>query len=98
MLAALEQVADTLRALQHDADSVLAQRAAVDAGQRALDLIQTNYQSGIATYLQVIVADEQYLQARLGYIQATAQRLQDTVALYAAVGGGWWRDGVSHAP
>jgi NodT family efflux transporter outer membrane factor (OMF) lipoprotein len=97
VLAALEQVADVLRALQHDADAVVAQHAAVDAGKRALDLIQANYQSGIATYLQVIIADEQYLQARLGYIQASAQRLQDTVALYAALGGGWWRDGVSRA-
>ena len=41
--------------------------------------------------LAVILANEQYLQARLGYTQTIAQRLQDTVALYAALGGGWWR-------
>ncbi len=64
-------------------------------------LIQANYVAGIATYLQVLVADGQYLQAKLGYVQAVAQRLQDTVALYVALGGGWWnapaasREGVS---
>ena len=52
-------------------------------------LIQANYQAGIATYLQVLVADGQYLQAKIGYVQAVAQRLQDTVALYVALGGGW---------
>ena len=34
------------------------------------------------------VADGQYHQARIAWLQAIAQRLQDTVALYAALGGG----------
>jgi len=37
-----------------------------------------------------LIADEQYHQATLAYVQAQAQRLQDTVALYVALGGGWW--------
>jgi len=41
-------------------------------------------------YLQVIIANNQYQQAKLGYIQAQALRLQDTAALFAALGGGWW--------
>ncbi|HUJ58355.1 MAG TPA: efflux transporter outer membrane subunit [Kofleriaceae bacterium] len=90
VLAAFQQVADTLRALVHDADALRAQKEAVDSAQQALDLIEANYRAGIANYLQVIVANEQFLQARLGYIQAIAQRLQDTVALYTALGGGWW--------
>jgi len=32
----------------------------------------------------------QYQQAKLGYIQAQALRLQDTAALFVALGGGWW--------
>ena len=46
-------------------------------------------------YLQVLVAFDQYHQARIGYIQARAQRLQDTVALFVALGGGWWDSGKS---
>ncbi len=90
VLAAFEQVADGLSALQHDAEVLRAQQEALDTAAQARDLIEANYQAGIATYLQVIVANEQYLQAKLGRIQAAAQRLQDTVSLYAALGGGWW--------
>jgi NodT family efflux transporter outer membrane factor (OMF) lipoprotein len=90
VLAAFEQVADTLRGLSHDADAVNAQTAAVDSAENAVRLIQANYQAGIATYLQVLIADQQYLQAKIGYVQAVAERLEDTVALYVALGGGWW--------
>lgn len=90
VLGAFQQVADTLRGLSHDADGLTAQTAAVETAEKAMRLIQANYQAGIGTYLQVLVADEQYLQAKISYVQAVAQRLQDTVALYVALGGGWW--------
>jgi NodT family efflux transporter outer membrane factor (OMF) lipoprotein len=90
VLNALAQVADTLRALQHDAEALSAQADAVHAAFDALHLTHINYQTGIATYLQLLIADEQYHQATLAYVQAQAQRLQDTVALYVALGGGWW--------
>jgi NodT family efflux transporter outer membrane factor (OMF) lipoprotein len=90
VLSALAQVADTLRALEHDAETLSAQADAVHAASDAFRLMHINYQTGIATYLQVLIADEQYHQATLAYVQAQAQRLQDTVALYVALGGGWW--------
>jgi outer membrane protein TolC len=71
---------------------VAAQTKAVDAAAKAMHLLEANYAAGIATYLQVLVADGQYLQAKIGYVQAVAQRLQDTVALYVALGGGWWNE------
>jgi len=92
VLDGLAQVADTLDGLQHDAQSVAAQSEAMTAAEDALRLIQVNYQAGNASYLQVLVADMQYRQARLGYLQAVAQRLQDTVGLFLALGGGWWND------
>jgi len=95
VLGAFQQVADTLRGLQHDAEALTAQTEAVETAEKALHLIQANYQAGIATYLQVIVADEQYLQAKIGYVESVAQRLQDTVALYVALGGGWWHTPVA---
>ncbi len=97
VLSAFEQVADTLRGLQHDAEAVRAQTEAVDAAEGAMQLIQANYAAGISNYLQVLVADGQYLLARIGYVQAVTQRLQDTVALYVALGGGWWDAPVEHA-
>ena len=90
VLAAFEQVADALRGLGHDADALVAETEAVETAEKAIRLIQANYQAGIATYLQVLVANTQYLQAQIGYVEGVAQRLQDTVALYVALGGGWW--------
>ena len=87
---AFQQVADTLRALEHDAQLVKAQAEALNAAQQALELVQANYGSGMVNYLQVIIANNQYQQARLGYIQAQALRLQDSAALFVALGGGWW--------
>jgi NodT family efflux transporter outer membrane factor (OMF) lipoprotein len=92
VLVAFEQVADTLRGLEHDADALSAEAEAVGTAEEALHLVQINYKAGLATYLQVLVADGLYLQAKIGHIQAVAQRLQDTVALYLALGGGWWNE------
>lgn len=90
VLVAFAQVADTLWALEHDAEALQAQLQALSAAQEALRLVQANYQAGIANYLQVLVADNQYYQAKIGYLQAQTQRYQDTVALFVALGGGWW--------
>ena len=89
VLDAFAQVADTLRGLEHDAEALQAQSQALATAEESLRLIQANYQAGIVNYLQVLIANEQYHQARIGYLQAQAQRLQDTVALFTALGGGW---------
>ncbi len=90
VLGAFAQVADTLRALEHDAETVQAQSDALSAAEEALRLIQANYGAGTVNYLQVLIANSQYNQAQIGYIQAQTQRFQDTVALFVALGGGWW--------
>jgi NodT family efflux transporter outer membrane factor (OMF) lipoprotein len=90
VLAAFEQVADTLRGLDHDAAILLAEDEALSIAAEALHLVQANYEAGIATYLDVLNADSQFHQAKIADLQATAVRYQDTVALFAALGGGWW--------
>ena len=89
VLGAFAQVADTLRALEHDAETLHAQSQSVKTAEEALRLTQVNYQAGIVNYLQILIANGQYHQARIGYLQAQAQRLQDTVALFVALGGEW---------
>lgn len=96
VLAAFTQVADTLKALQYDADSLDAQKEAMLAAQEGLKLTQANYASGLAGYLDVLVSDQQFEQAHMAYVQSLAQRYQDTVALYVALGGGWWNETPSH--
>jgi hypothetical protein len=89
VLAAFSQVADTLRALANDATALDAQARAMAAARDALKLTQAGYDAGIAGYVQLLVADVQYHQTRIAWLQTVAQRLQDTVAFYVALGGGW---------
>ena len=67
-----------------------AQDEALAAAQQAWQLLQINYDAGLATYLDVLTANAQYHQAQINDLQAIAMRYQDTVALYVALGGGWW--------
>src|SRR5208283_3391856 len=90
VLNAFGQVADTLHALDHDAAVLQAEEEALGAAREALHLVQANYEAGLATYLDVLIADAQYHQALVGELQAIAARYQDSVALFAALGGGWW--------
>lgn len=90
VLDAFAQVADTLTALGHDAQAVQAQGEALEAAGQALTLVEANYRAGVAGYLEVIVANTQLYQANINYLQALAQRCQDSAALFVALGGGWW--------
>lgn len=92
VLSAFAQVADTLRALEHDADALEAQDRALDAAAEALRLVNDNYAAGLANYTDVLIADGQFYQAKITDLEARAVRYQDTVALFAALGGGWWSE------
>jgi NodT family efflux transporter outer membrane factor (OMF) lipoprotein len=90
VLAAFAQVADSLKALEHDADGLKAQDEAQRAAGESLSLVQANYRAGLVAFPDVLTADVQFHEATIGYVQAVAQRHQDTVALFVALGGGWW--------
>lgn len=90
VLGAFQQVADSLKALKHDAEALKAQAEAKNASGKALKLLQANYKAGLVAYLDVLTADVQSHQATIAYLQAVAQRYQDTVGLFVALGGGWW--------
>ena len=92
VLTAFQNVADTLRALELDADGLQAQAVAEQSASSSLELVRFQYRNGAASYLQVLDATRQYQQARIALIQARAARLADTAALYAALGGGWRED------
>jgi NodT family efflux transporter outer membrane factor (OMF) lipoprotein len=89
VLDAFAQVADSLNALGHDAEALQAQEEAQRVAGEALRLLQANFGAGLVAYLDVLAADVQYHQATIAYLQAVALRHQDTVALFAALGGGW---------
>ncbi len=90
VLGAFRNVADVLRALQHDSALLDAQARAMQDAKRALDLVTTEYRAGSVDYLNLLTSETQYQNARVAFIQAEAQRYADTAALYVALGGGQW--------
>lgn len=90
VLDAFLNVADTLRALQHDSTVLDAQARALHAAQQGYELVRIQYQSGAVNYLNVLVSETLYENARIAFVQAEAQRYADTAALYIALGGGEW--------
>ena len=83
-------MADTLTALEQDADALQAAAAAADAAKVTLDLAQRQLQDGYAGFLSLLGAEQTYQQARINLVQAQANRYADTAALFQALGGGWW--------
>ncbi len=92
VLTAFENVADTLAALQHDAEALKASADAADAAKASLDIATRQTNAGYGSVLSLLNAEQAYQQARIGLIQAQASRYADTVALYQALGGGWWQN------
>jgi NodT family efflux transporter outer membrane factor (OMF) lipoprotein len=90
VLAAFQQVADLLRALEHDVELVDAQKRLLEASEEALALQRVRYDAGKVDLLELLDAQRTYAQALLGYARAHEQRLADTAQLYVALGGGWW--------
>lgn len=90
VLTAFQNVADTLNALQQDAEGLKTAAAARDAAGVTLDLAKKQVQSGYANYLALLNAEQTYQQAVINLAQAQANRYADTAALFQALGGGWW--------
>lgn len=90
VLQAFQNVADTLRALEHDAQLLRDQKKAEIAAHDTLNLTWKQYQLGAVNYNSLLTAQQQYQQTHIARIQAEAGRYSDTAALFQALGGGWW--------
>ena len=90
VLNAFLNVANTLRAIDTDADAVTASADAERLANEALGLVERQYQLGAVSYLASLDAQRTYLNTRVALVQARATRFTDTAALFQALGGGWW--------
>ncbi len=98
VITAVQNVADVLHALHNDAESLKAARDFERAAKISLDLATQQMESGNANSLLLLTAQQSYLQALIQVTQAEANRVADTAALYAALGGGWWSPGRPAVP
>jgi NodT family efflux transporter outer membrane factor (OMF) lipoprotein len=90
VLTAFQNVADTLTALQQDAEGLKSAATAADDAQETLDLSQRQWKDGYISYLALLSAEQACQQTRIDLVQAQANRYADTAALFQALGGGWW--------
>lgn len=90
VLEAFGEVADSLHALDNDAQVLQARHAALQSAEKNLELVQKSYRAGAVGYLNVLDAQRQQQAAKIEFISARAARYADTAALFQALGGGWW--------
>ena len=90
VITAYQNVADTLHASLSDADALAGAIEAENAAKVTYDLTRQQMEVGYVNYLALLSAETSYQQALLTRVQAQATRFGDTIALFQALGGGWW--------
>jgi multidrug efflux system outer membrane protein len=89
VLTALEEAGDALAGARSARDQVTAQETQTSALRRALTLARARYQTGVASYLEVLDAERSLYVAELALSQAQLGELTAAVQLYKALGGSW---------
>jgi multidrug efflux system outer membrane protein len=89
ILVAFGDVENSLAGIRHLGNQAAAQDRAVANSRRAAELAGERYRAGIVSYLEVVDANREALQAERGRAQLTGQRLAASVQLIKALGGGW---------
>lgn len=95
VLTAFRDVADTLKAIEYDANMLTVAQIAAQASHKSLYIAQQQWRAGNLGYLAVLNAEQTHQQALVTLAQSQANRLIDTVALFQALGGGWWNRGLA---
>jgi outer membrane protein TolC len=90
VILACQNVADSLRALESDADALKASAEAERAARVTFELAQRQRELGTISWVAVLNAEQSYRQAQLALVQAQANRYSDTAGLFQSLGGGWW--------
>lgn len=86
VLNAFQNVADTLTALNEDADTLQAAQIAAKAAQQTFANTDARYRLGGTSYPAMVQSEQHWRNAKLTEIQARASRLADTAALFQAMG------------
>ncbi|MBN8748246.1 Outer membrane protein OprM [Xylophilus ampelinus] len=93
VLGAFAEVENQLAAVDRQGRQLVEAEAQQAALERALALAARRYREGYVSYLDELLAQRSLYGAQQAVVQLHAERLQATIALYRALGGGWRRDG-----
>jgi len=89
VLTGFQEVEDNLAALRILGDEANAQDEAVGAARQSLAVTTNQYQAGIVSYLNVVVAQTAALTNERTAVGILGRRLNACVLLVKALGGGW---------
>ena len=89
VLTALQQVEDELSSLRILEQQARAEAIAVNASQRAVDVTLNQYRAGTVAYTSVVTEQTTLLGNQQSQLAVQQSRLVASVALIAALGGGW---------
>jgi outer membrane protein TolC len=90
VLSAFQNVADSLQAVEIDAQALRAAAQAERASLQSMEIARDQQRLGQISGAQVLITEQVYQTALQAEVQAQAARYSDTVALFQALGGGWW--------
>jgi outer membrane protein, multidrug efflux system len=97
-LNAYREVADALITIDKLAQIRTEQEAGVAALRDAAELSRARYDTGLANYLEILIADQELFERELNLAQTRGDQLRAISQLYRALGGGWQPESPASAP
>lgn len=88
-LNAYREVADALVSIQKFAEMRAEQEGGVVALRDAAELSRLRYETGLSSYLEVLIADQQLFQLELQLARTRGDQFRALAQLYRSLGGGW---------
>jgi NodT family efflux transporter outer membrane factor (OMF) lipoprotein len=92
VLQAFQEVADTLYAIAHDAQTLEARAEAATDAETSYKIASQRYGAGGVSQLARLDAERRQLETALDRTTAAAARYSDSATLFEALGGGWWNE------
>jgi multidrug efflux system outer membrane protein len=83
------EVADSLVTIQKLAERRAEIETGVEALRDAVQLSRARYDTGLSSYLEVLIADQQLFSQEIQLAQVRGSQLRAVAQLYRALGGGW---------
>ena len=89
VLFALDEVESTMVAYEREKVRRKRLYEAVDASQRTVELVKTQYMSGLTDFLNLLDAQRTLASQQDSWAESEGQVVQNLIALNRALGGGW---------